>query len=170
MLLIANVDSNEKIQAHIVSVWRESKSFFSMHGKEGMLVLTNKHLSFIYKTDAKIKWWQAIVARQTVMFLRSKDVMNVHDGYAEDMLDEDMQNKKNVVLAFDDILDISYEEKTWGSILSLEYQGENGKLQRYEYSIVQDWVKYPAKAPTKYMKVDWEPFVKYIKDRQKITR
>jgi len=26
------------------------------------------------------------------------------------------------------------------------------------------------KEPTKYMKVDWSNFVKYIKDRQKITK
>ena len=163
------MDSDEMIQAHIVSVWRESRRFMSIHGKEGMLVLTNKHLSFIYKTDAKMKWWQAIVARQTVMFLKSKNVMNIHDGYDEKLLAEDMENKKNIILSFDDILDIRFEEKTWGSILIFEYV-KNGKLESHQYSIVQDWVKYPAKSPTKYMTVDWEPFVKYIKDRQKITR
>lgn len=159
------MDFDEEIQAHIVSVWRESKKFFSIHGKEGMLVLTNRHLSFIYKTDAKMKWWQAVVARQTVMLLKSKNVMNVHDGYDISRFKEDVQNTKNVILVFDDITDISHEEKEWGSVLSLEYQ-KNGKVEKHEYSIVQDWVKYPAKAPTKYMKVDWEPFVKYIKDRQ----
>ena len=163
------MDSDEKIQAHVVSVWRESKKFLSIGGREGMLVLTNKHLAFIYKTDAKMKWWQAIVGRQVVMFLKSKNVMNIHDGYNEETLDEDMENKKNVVLSFDNILDINYEEKTWGSILLLEYQ-KGDKVEKHEYSVVQDWVKYPAKAPTKYMKVDWEPFVKYIKDKQRITR
>jgi len=33
---------------------------------------------------------------------------------------------------------------------------------------VKDWVKYPAKNPMKYLRVDWEPFVQYIKDRQKL--
>ena len=163
------MDFDEKIQAHIVSVWRESKKFLSIGGKEGMLVLTDKHLGFIYKTDAKMKWWQAIVARQVVMFLKSKDVMNTHDGYDEDNFKEDMENEKNVILSFDDILNIGYEEKSWGSVLFLEYQ-KDGKVEKHQYSIVQDWVKYPAKDPTKFMKVDWEPFVKYIKDRQKITR
>jgi hypothetical protein len=45
---------DEKIQAHLVSVWRESKKFFSIGGKEGMLVLTDKHLMFIHKTESKI--------------------------------------------------------------------------------------------------------------------
>ena len=44
------------------------------------------------------------------------------------------------------------------------------KKEKFQYSIAQDWVKYPAKEPTKYMKVDWEPFVQYIKDRQKFTK
>ena len=80
-----------------------------------------------------------------------------------------MANEKNIQLSFDDILNITHEEKVWGSILLLEYE-KDGKRQKYQYSIAQDWVKYPIKEPTKYMKVDWEPFVQYIKDRQKFTK
>ncbi len=163
------MDFGEKIQAHIVSVWREPKKFLSIGGREGMLVLTDRHLAFIHKTDAKMRWWQAVVSRQVVMLIKSKNVMNIHDGYDEENFGEDVENEKNVVLGFDDILDIGHEDKTWGSVLSVEYQ-RGGKIERHQYSIVQDWVKYPAKDPTKFMKVDWEPFVKYIKDRQKITR
>jgi hypothetical protein len=71
-------------------------------------------------------------------------------------------------IKLDDILNISYEDKTWGSVLNLEINQDN-KKQKYQFSVVQDWVKYPAKAPTKYMKVDWSAFTQYIKDRQKIT-
>jgi hypothetical protein len=155
---------DEKIQAHLVSVWRESKNFFSIGGKEGMLVLTDKHLMFIHKTEAKMRWWQAIRQRQVISFLKSKNTMIRHDGYDESNLMEDIKNKKNIQLSFDDILNISHEEKEWGSILLLEYE-KDGKQQKYQYSIAQDWVKYPVKEPTKYMKVDWEPFVQYIKDR-----
>ena len=49
------MDSNEKIQAHLVSVWREAKKFLSIGGREGMLVLTDRHLCFIHKTEAKKK-------------------------------------------------------------------------------------------------------------------
>ncbi|EGP94654.1 MULTISPECIES: hypothetical protein [Nitrosarchaeum] len=163
------MQSDEKIQAHLVSVWRESKNFFSIGGKEGMLVLTDKHLMFVHKTEAKMRWWQAIRQRQVISFLKSKNTMIRHDGYNESNLMEDIKNKKNIQMSFDDILNISHEEKEWGSILLLEYK-KDGKQQKYQYSIAQDWVKYPVKEPTKYMKVDWEPFVQYIKDRQKFTK
>ena len=163
------MQSDEKIQAHLVSVWREPKKFFSIGGKEGMLVLTDKHLMFVHKTEAKMRWWQSIRQRQVISFLKSKNTMIRHDGYEESNLMEDIGNEKNIQLSFDDILNITYEEKEWGSILLLEYE-KDGKRQKYQYSIAQDWVKYPAKEPTKYMKVDWEPFVQYIKDRQKFTK
>jgi hypothetical protein len=163
------MQSDERIQAHLVSVWRESKRIFSIGGKEGMLVLTDKHLMFIYKTEAKLKWWLAITQRQVINFLKSKNTMIRHDGYDESNLMEDMNNKKNTQLSFDNILNITHKEKEWGSVLLLEYE-EGGKLKKYQYSIAQDWVKYPVKEPTKYMKVDWEPFVQYIKDRQKFTK
>ena len=163
------MDLDEKIQAHVVSIWRESKKFFSIGGREGMLILTNKHLMFVHKTEAKKKWWQAIRQRQTLHFLKSKKIMITHDGYDENSLKEDLENEKNVELGFDDILSISNEEKDWGSVLFIEYEKKK-KHEKHQYSIAQDWVKYPAKEPTKYMRVDWEPFVEYIKNRQKITR
>ncbi|MFM9874793.1 MAG: hypothetical protein ACKVN8_00220 [Nitrosarchaeum sp.] len=163
------MEQDEKIQAHLVSVWRESKKIFSIGGKEGMLILTDKHLMFIHKTEAKMKWWQAIRQRQVINLLKSKNTMIRHDGYEESNLMIDLENEKNTQLAFDDISNILYQEKEWGSILLLEYENK-GKHQKYEYSIAQDWVKYPAKEPTKYMKIDWEPFVQYIKDRQKFRK
>ena len=163
------MESDEKIQAHLVSIWRESKKFFSLGGKEGMLVLTDKHLMFVHKTDAKMKWWKAITQRQVINFIRSKNTMIRHHGYDEEELLEDVEDKRNVELAFDDISSIKFEEKIWGSVLQLEYE-KNEKEEKYQYAIAQDWVKYPAKEPTKYMKVDWEPFVQYIKDRQKFTK
>ena len=163
------MDSDEKIQAHVVSVWREAKKFLSIGGREGMLVLTDRHLMFVHKTQAKMRWWDAIVKRQGMMVLKSKNIMNVHDGYDEKDLVEDLKNEKNVELAFDDISKINFEEKEWGSVLNLEYQ-KNGKKEKFQYSIAQDWVKYPVKEPTKYMHVDWAPFVEYIKDGQRLTR
>ena len=163
------MEPEEKIQAHVVSVWREPRKFFSIGGKEIMLVLTDRHLMFIEKTEAKAKWWQAIRQRQVINFLRSKNLMMVHDGYDEEILRKDLENPKNLELGFDDILDINFEEKEWGSVLFLEYE-KDGKRQKFQYSIAQDWVKYPVKEPTKYMKVDWEPFVGFIKERQRFTK
>lgn len=163
-----NMDSDEHIKAHILSVWKEAKKLFSIHGTEGMLILTDKHLMFVNKTEAKVRWWNAATQRQVLTFLKLNDVMIHQDGYDEEQLRVDLENKKNLEIKFDDILNISYEDKTWGSVLNLEINRDD-KNQKYQFSVVQDWVKYPAKAPTKYMKVDWSAFIQYIKDRQKIT-
>lgn len=163
------MDPDEKIQAHLVSVWRESKKFFSIGGKEGMLVLTDKHLMFIHKTEAKMNWWKAITQRQVVNFIKSKNTMIKHDGYGEEELMNDVEDKRNVELAFDEISSINFQEKDWGTSLLLEYE-KDGKQKKFQFSIAQDWVKYPVKEPTKYMKVDWKAFVQYIKDRQKFTK
>ena len=163
------MQSDEKIQAHLVSVWREAKKFFSIGGKEGMLILTDRHLMFVHKTEAMMKWWKSIQQRQVINFLRSKDTMICHDGYDEEKLMNDLENKKNIEVAFDDISSISFQEKVWGSVLLLEYD-KNGKHEKFQYAIAQDWVKYPVKEPTKYMKVDWKPFVQYIKDKQILTK
>ena len=94
--------------------------------------------------------------------------MIIHDGYAEDELMTDLEIEKNVEISFDDISKIIHEEKGWGSVLYLEYE-KDGKQEKFQYSVAQDWVTYPAKEPTKYMKVDWAPFVQYIKDRRSFT-
>ncbi len=163
------MQSDEKIQAHLVSVWREAKKFFSIGGKEGMLILTDRHLMFVHKTEAMMKWWKSIQQRQVMNFLRSKDTMICHDGYDEEKLMSDLENEKNIEITFDDISSISFQEKVWGSVLLLEYD-KNGKHEKFQYAIAQDWVKYPVKEPTKYMKVDWKPFVQYIKDKQILTK
>ena len=162
------MNADERIQAHIVTVWREANRFFSIGGREGMIVLTEKHFCFVIKTEAKMKWWQNVVPRQTIKFLQKDDIMIMHDGYSEKDLRNDLENKKNMEISFDDIIDIKHEAKVWGGVLHLEIEKENKKL-KYQFSVVQDWVKYPAKAPMNYMKVDWTPLVNYIKERQKFT-
>ena len=114
------MQSDEKIQAHLVSVWREAKKFFSIGGKEGMLILTDRHLMFVHKTEAMMKWWKSIQQRQVINFLRSKDTMICHDGYDEEKLMNDLENKKNIEITFDDISSISFQEKVRGSVLLLE--------------------------------------------------
>ena len=163
------MEAEEKIQAHVLSIWREGRGFFSGKGREGMLVLTNKNLCFIKKTEAPMKWWGAIRTRQIVRLLQSKDVMIVEDGYGEENLREDLENKKNQKISFNNILSIESKEKVWGSVLFLDVI-EGGKEKKLQFSVVQDWVKYPISAPTKFLKVDWSEFVKYIKDRQIVMK
>ena len=163
------MEMDEKIQAHVLSIWKESRGFFSGKGSEGMLILTNKNLCFVKKTEAAMRWWGAIRTRQVVRLLQSKDVMIIEDGYSEENLRVDMENKKNQKISFNNILYIESKEKVWGSVLYLDViEGDNEK--KLQFSVVQDWVKYPLSAPTKFLKVDWSGFVKYIKDRQIVTK
>ncbi len=163
------MDSDEHIIAHILSVWRESQKFLSIGGREGMLILTDRHLMFFHKTEAKKKWWRAIVDRQIVDLLKdkSKNIMIMQDGYSEKNLKIDLENEKNAEISFDDITKIGYKEEVWGSALNIEYV-KIGKKEKFQFSVVQGWVKYPAKDPLKYLRIDWEPLVQYIKDHQKL--
>jgi len=163
------MESEEKIQAHILSVWKEGRGFFGGKGKEGMLILTNRRLLFIKKTEAGMRWWGAVRTRQTVRLLQSKDVMFVEDGYGEEKLRRDLENKKNQKISFNNILCVEVKEKVWGNVLFLDII-EDGKEKKFQFSIVQDWVKYPISAPMKYLKVDWSGFVKYIQDKQVVTK
>ncbi len=163
------MDSDERIIAHVLSVWRESKKFVSIGGREGMLILTDRHLMFVHKTEAKKKWWQAVVQRQVVGLLKgkSKNIMIIQDGYSEKDLKIDLENEKNAEITFDDITKIGHKEEPWGSALNMEYT-KNGQKEKFQFSVVQSWVKYPAKDPMKYLRVDWDPLVQYIKDHQKL--
>lgn len=105
------MDSDEHIQTHILSVWCQEKKFFT-HGVEGMLFLTEKHLMFVTKTEAKMKWWAPAVERQIRNSLNSKNIMIHHDGYNDKELRLDLQNKKNMKVSFDLILNVSSEEKS----------------------------------------------------------
>ena len=163
------MDSDEKIRAHIVSVWREGGSFMSIGGKEGMLFLTDKHLMFVRKTERMKKWWKASVTRRVVTLIHDGDVMLTQDGYTEEDLKIDLENtKKTSEVSFNNILSLKIEKKVWGNILKVEMI-EEGKKKEYQYSVVQDWVQYPLKDPTRFLKVNWNSFVDFIKSRQQIT-
>lgn len=161
-----NID--EHIQTHLLSVWMEEKKFLK-RGTEGMLFLTDKHLMFVTKTEAKMKWWSPATTRQIRMLLKSKNTMIHHDGYGDDDLRRDLENEKNIEIPFDRIVNIDSEEKGWGSVLKMEIS-MGDKIKKYHFSIVGGWVKYPIKDPVKYMRVDWTPFIDYIKSRQRLTK
>lgn len=168
-LLVLFMDSDEKIRAHLVSVWREGGSIISIGGKEGMLFLTDKHLMFVRKTERMKKWWKATVTRQVVTLIQNGDVMITHDGYNEDDLRIDLENtKKTSEVSFNNILSLGMEKKIWGNVLKMEIL-EEGKKKEYQYAVVQDWVQYPLKDPTRFLKVNWTSFIDFIKSRQQIT-
>ena len=164
---------DEKIHTHLMSVWRESKSFFGVGGKEGMLILTDNHFIFLKRTERMKKWWGAATKRQVVTLLQNNNTMTDKiDGYEEKDLEIDLEEVKPKHISkitFDNILEIDGVEKTWGSVLQITAI-ENGKEKKYDFSIVQDWVKYPIKDPTKYLRVDWKPCIEFIRSRQRITQ
>lgn len=160
------MDTDEHIQAHLISVWREERKFLK-RGIEGMFFLTEKHLMFIVKTQAKMSWWDAATAKQVQTLRKSMITMIHQDGYGDDDLRRDLKNDKNEEVSFDSILRADFEEKSWGNVLHLEIN-ESGKARRYQFSVVEGWVKYPLKDPIKFMKVNWAPFVNYIKSKQKV--
>jgi len=161
------MDLDERIQTHLLSVWGEEKKFLK-RGAEGMLFLTEKHLMFVTKTLSKYRWWDPATLRQIKTFHKSKNTMIHHDGYGDEELRRDLENKKNMEVSYDQISKVDIEEKPWGSVLKLEINF-GMKTKKYHFSIVEGWVKYPLKDPVKFMKVDWTPVVDYIKSKQKIT-
>ena len=162
------MEENEKIHAHIVSVRREEKGFFTIGGKEGMLFLTDKHMMFVSKTERTKYWWEPVVKRQNIAFLRSGSMLKTQDGYNEKDLQIDLENKKNLEITYDNILEISSEKKEWANVMHMKFLLD-GEEKDYQFSIVLDWVKYPIKDPMKYLKVDWEPFIEFVKSRRRIS-
>ena len=163
---------DEKIHTHLMSVWRESKSFFGVGGKEGMLLLTDNHFIFLKRTERMKKWWGAATKRQVVTLLQNNNTILRHDGYDERDLEVDLEEVKSKYISkitFDNILEIDEEEKTWGSVLKMTVV-EDGKKKQYDFSIVQDWVNYPIKDPTKYLRVNWTPCIEFIKSKQRVTK
>jgi len=160
------MDLDEHIHTHLLSVWREEKKFLK-RGAEGMLFLTERHLIFVTKTQAKYKWWDSAVLRQIRTLHKSKNTVICHDGYGDKDLRRDLENKVNGEISYDQVSKMDIEEKPWGSVLKFEINFDN-KIKKYQFSIVEGWVKYPVKDPVKFMKVDWAPVVDYIKSRQKI--
>ena len=127
------MEFNEEIHTHLVSVWRETKSFFGVGGKEGMLFLTENHLVFLRRTERMKKWWKAAVTRQVVTLLQNTDTILRHDGYDEKDLEVDLDELKEKyvsVVTYDNILEIEDEEKTWGNVLKVKAI-ENARKCRY---------------------------------------
>jgi hypothetical protein len=156
------VDWDEQIKAHIFWVWKEGEGFFK-RGKEGMLVITDRRLAFISKTDMTYKMHETHSMRQLKRFEARENVFRPAEGYKLEHLERDLEKSPdNLELPFNQILDITSEEKDWGTLLNVKVNlGDKTKI--HKFSIVKGWVKYPAKDPMGFQKMDWTPLINLLK-------
>ena len=155
-------DWDEDIKAHIFWVWGEQEGFLK-RGKEGMLVITDKRLAFISKTEMSFKMHDTHSMRQHNRFKNKENVFRPAEGYRREHLEKDLdKSPDNLVIPYSQILDITSEEKRWGTLLKVKVNlGDTSKL--YKFSIVKGWVKYPAKDPLEYYRMDWSPLINLVK-------
>lgn len=152
------VDWNEQIKAHIVWVWGQEEGFMKI-GREGMFVFTDKRIVFITKTNMSYRTHDVHSLRQLKRFKEGENIFRPLEGYKVKNLEDDLQKStENLDMPFSQILDITSEEKRWGTLLKVKIN-LGIKSKKYKFSIVKGWVKYPLKDPVEFQHIDWLPLI-----------
>ena len=156
------VEWNEEIKAHLVWIWAEEEGFMK-RGKEGMLVATDKRIALITKTNMTYRVHEIHSLRQLKRFKEKENVFRPLEGYKLKDLENDInKSEENLEILFSQILDITSESKRWGTLLKVKVNlGDKSKT--FKFSIVKGWVKYPAKDPIEFHRLDWNPLINFIK-------
>ena len=156
------VDWNEQIKGHLFWVWGGEEGLFK-RGKEGMLVVTDRHLAFIIKTDMTYKMHESHSIRQLKRFEAGENIFRPAEGYKLEDLKKDLaKSPDNLQIPFVQILDVISEEKDWGTLLKVKTNlGYKAKV--FKFSIVKGWVKYPVKDPLEFQRMDWRPLISLVK-------
>ena len=156
------INWDEKIKAHLVWIWGEEDGFMK-RGKEGMLVVTDRRIAFITKTNMSYRIHEVHSLRQLKRFKEDRNVFCPLEGYDTNDLENDLnKSDENLEFPFSQIIDVISEIKRWGTLLKVKVNiGEKSKI--YKFSIVKGWVKYPAKDPIEFQHVDWNPVINLIK-------
>lgn len=156
------VEWDEQIKAHLFWVWGEQDGFFK-RGKEGMLVITDRRLAFISKTEMTYRMHDTHSTRQFNRFKNNENVFRPAEGYKLEHLEKDLdKSDDNLEIPYRQILDIKSEEKRWGTLLEVKVNlGDASKI--HKFSIVKGWVKYPAKDPIEFQRMDWSPLISLVK-------
>lgn len=156
------VDWDEEIKAHLFWVWGEEEGFMK-RGREGILVITDRRIAFIIKTDMTYRMHDTHSTRQFNRFKSGENVFRPAEGYKLEHLEKDLdKSPDNVEIPFSQILDITSEEKRWGTLLKVKVNlGDKSKVRKF--SIVKGWVKYPAKDPLEFQHMDWSPLINLVK-------
>jgi len=148
----------EQIKAHLVWIWGVEDGFLK-RGKEGMLIITDRRIVFITKTNMTYRMHDVYSMRQLERFKESQNVFRPLEGYIIKDLENDLdKSQENLDIPFRLILDITSEKKRWGTQLKVRVNvGDKSKI--YKFSIVKGWVKYPAKDPIEFQHIDWDPVI-----------
>lgn len=153
---------DEQIKAHLFWIWKEDEGLLK-RGKEGMLVITDRRLAFISKTEMTFAAHRAHSIRQLNRFKDEENVFRPAEGYGIKELEKDLdKSPDNIEVPYRQIMDITSEEKRWGTLLKVKVNlGDKSKV--IKFSIVKGWVKYPAKDPLEFQKIDWSPLIRLVK-------
>lgn len=156
------VDWDEQIKGHLFWVWGGEEGLFK-RGKEGMLVVTDRRLAFIVKTDMTYRMHETHSIRQLKRFEAGENIFRPAEGYKLEHLKKDLaKSPENLQIQFAKILDIISEEKSWGTLLKVKTDiGYKAKV--FKFSIVKGWVKYPVKDPLEFQRMDWRPLINLVK-------
>jgi hypothetical protein len=157
------VDWDEQIKAHLVWIWSQEEGFMK-RGKEGMLVVTDRRIAFITKTNMSYRVHDIHSLRQLKKFKEGGNIFKPLEGYDIKNLDDDLKKSaENYDILFNQILDITSEEKRWGTLLKIKIN-LGIKSKTYKFSIVKGWVKYPLKDPVEFQHVNWFPVINLFKE------
>jgi hypothetical protein len=157
------VNWDERIKAHLVWIWCQEEGFMK-RGKEGMLVFTDRRIAFITKTYMSYRIHDVHSIRQLKKLNDGENVFRPLEGYGIKDLDDDLKkSNENSDVPYSQILDITSEEKRWGTLLKVKIN-LGIKSKTYRFSVVKGWVKYPLKDPVEFQHVDWLPVINLIKE------
>src|SRR6188474_2785507 len=107
---------NEQIKAHLMWIWGGEDGFMKRK-KEGMLVVTERNLIFITKTNMSYRIHDVHSRRQLLRFKENKDVFLPLEGYGITELRNDIEKSdQNIVFTFAQISEMYFLEKRWGEI------------------------------------------------------
>ena len=154
--------AGEEIKAHLFWVWWEEEGFMK-RGKECMLVITDSRLAAITKTEMTSRMHETHALRQFNRFKAGENVFRPAEGYRLEHLEKDLdKSPDNLEIPFRQIMDVAQEEKRWGTLLKVKVNlGDRSRL--YKFSLVKGWVKYPAKDPLEFQRMDWSPLMNLVK-------
>lgn len=155
------VDFDEQIKAHLFWIWKEEEGFLK-RGKEGMLVITDRRLAFISKTEMTFKSHDTYSRRQLSRFKDKENIFRPAEGYGIKELEADLdKSPDNLEIPYRQILDVQSEEKRWGTLLKVKINlGDKSRLVKF--SVVKGWVTYPAKDPLEFQRMDWSPLISLV--------